>query len=381
MKFKGSRAEAVEELNHFIENNLLEYSKLRNFDFGPQKRDNTSCLSPYVTHGLINEVEIINKSLKRFSFVKNEKFIQEVLWRVYWKGWLELRPNVWTDYLEELKDIKENFKDNKDYLDAIEGKTNIECFNEWVNELKEFNYLHNHTRMWFASIWIFTLNLPWQLGAEFFMKHLFDGDAASNTLGWRWVAGIQTQGKNYLATEWNIKKFTNDRFPNIKINEEAAPKITKKSYTITEKSFTNPHLLEDKMLLVFDNNLSMEFTEFKGHNFKKILIISNTNETRQIQLSENTINFKTLLIDDQLNRLKEKSITAEVIKIDELKNIKETVYALYPTVGENLDYLQLNELKNIEFIYREIDQFSWQFCNKGFFNFKNYIPKIVTKFN
>ena len=381
MYFKSSRAEAVEELNHFIENNLLEYSKLRNFDFGPQKRDNTSCLSPYVTHGLINEVEIINKSLKRFSFVKNEKFIQEVLWRVYWKGWLELRPNVWTDYLEELKDIKENFKDNKDYLDAIEGKTNIECFNEWVNELKEFNYLHNHTRMWFASIWIFTLNLPWQLGAEFFMKHLFDGDAASNTLGWRWVAGIQTQGKNYLATEWNIKKFTSNRFQNIKINEEAAPKITEKSYTITEKSFTNPLLLEDKMLLVFDNNLSMEFIEFKGHNFKKILIISNTNETRQIQLSENTINFKTLLIDDQLNRLKEKSITAEVIKIDELKNIKETVYALYPTVGENLDYLQLNELKNIEFIYREIDQFSWQFCNKGFFNFKNYIPKIVTKFN
>ena len=132
---------------------------------------------------------------------------------------------------------------------------------------------------------------------------------------------------------------------------------------------------------MFDNNLSMEFTDFKGHNFKKILIISNTNETRQIQLSENTVNFKTLLIDDQLNRLKKKSIAAEVIKIDELKNIKKPVYALYPTVGENLDYLQLSKLKNIEFIYREIDQFSWQFCNKGFFNFKNYIPKIVTKFN
>jgi deoxyribodipyrimidine photo-lyase len=381
MSFKFSRAEAIEELNQFIENNLLEYTKLRNFDFGPQKRDNTSCLSPYVTHGLINEIEIINKSLKKFSFMKNEKFIQEVLWRVYWKGWLELRPNVWTDYLQELKDIKDKFKNNKDYLNAIEGKTSFECFNEWVDELKKFNYLHNHTRMWFASIWIFTLNLPWQLGAEFFMKHLFDGDAASNTLGWRWVAGIQTQGKNYLATEWNIKKFTNNRFQNIKINEEAAPKIAEKIYSITEKKFGNPNLLEDKVLLVFDNNLSMEFIDFKSHNFKKILIISNTNETRQIQLSENTLNFKTLLINDQLNRLKEKSITAEVIKIDELKNFKEPVYALYPTVGENLDYLHLNELKNIEFIYREIDQFSWQFCNKGFFNFKSYIPKIVTKFN
>ena len=381
MSFKVSRVDAVAELNQFIENNLLEYSKLRNFDFGPQRRDNTSCLSPYVTHGLISEIEIINRSLKRFSFIKNEKFIQEVLWRVYWKGWLELRPNVWTDYLKELKDIKENFKDNKDYLDAIEGKTNIECFNEWVNELKKFNYLHNHTRMWFASIWIFTLNLPWQLGAEFFMKHLFDGDAASNTLGWRWVAGIQTLGKNYLATEWNIKKFTNNRLQNIKINEKAAPKIAEKIYSITEKSFTNPHLLDDKTLIVFDNNLSIEFTDFTNHNFKKILIISNTNETRQIQLSDNTIDFKNLLIHDQLNRLKEKSITAEVIKIDELKSMKEMVYALYPTVGENLDYLQLNQLKNIEFIYREIDQFSWPFCNKGFFNFKNYIPKIITKFN
>jgi len=381
MKFRVSRVEAVEELNQFIENNLLEYSKLRNFDFGPQKRDNTSCLSPYVTHGLIDEVEIINKSLKRFSFVKNEKFIQEVLWRVYWKGWLELRPNVWTDYLQELKDIKKNFKDNKDYLDAIEGKTSIECFNEWVNEIKKFNYLHNHTRMWFASIWIFTLNLPWQLGAEFFMKHLFDGDAASNTLGWRWVAGIQTQGKNYLATEWNIKKFTNNRFQNIKINEDAAPKIAEKIYSISERSFTNPHLLEDKILLVFDNNLSMEFGDFKSHNFKKILIISSTNETRQIQLSDNTENFKNLLINDQLNRLKKKSITTEVVKIDELKNIKEPVYALYPTIGENLDYLRLNQLTNIKFIYRELDQFSWQFCNKGFFNFKNHIPKIVTKFN
>jgi len=381
MSFKGSRVEALDELNHFIENNLLDYSKLRNFDLGPQKRDNTSCLSPYVTHGLVSEIEIINKSLKKFSFVKNEKFIQEVLWRVYWKGWLELRPNVWGDYLKELTDIKENFKDNKNYLDAIEGNTNIECFNEWVNELKNFNYLHNHARMWFASIWIFTLNLPWQLGAEFFMKHLFDGDAASNTLGWRWVAGIQTQGKNYLATEWNIKKFTNNRFQNIKINEVAEPKTTEKNYSIIEKSFSNPALLEDKVLLIFDNSLSFEFADFKDQKFKKILIVSNKNENRQIKLSENTINFKTLLINDQLKRLKEKSIASDIIDISEVKNIDEKVYALYPTVGENLYYLELNQLNNIQFLYREIDQFSWQFCNKGFFNFKNYIPKIVTKFN
>ena len=231
MNFVASRATAIEKLNQFAEKNLIEYSRLRNFDYGPNNRSNISCLSPYITHGVISEFEIIKKSLSKFSFSKNEKFIQEVLWRTYWKGWLELRPNVWTDYLDELKKIRDEFKDNADYKNAIEGNTNLECFNEWVNELKKNNYLHNHARMWFASIWIFTLDLPWQLGAEFFMKHLFDGDAAANTLGWRWVAGIQTQGKNYLASEWNIKKFTNNRFNNIKLNESAPPIISNKTYS------------------------------------------------------------------------------------------------------------------------------------------------------
>ena len=174
MIFEASRAKAINKLDYFVENNLAEYSRLRNFDFGQESRSNVSCLSPYITHGIISEKEIIKKSLNKFSFTKNEKFIQEVLWRTYWKGWLELRPNVWNDYLIELRNTREEFKNNKDYLQAIEGKTNIECFNEWVNELKENNYLHNHARMWFASIWIFTLELPWQLGAEFFMQHLFD---------------------------------------------------------------------------------------------------------------------------------------------------------------------------------------------------------------
>ena len=378
MEFKTTRASAIENLDNFIKNNLGEYSKLRNFDFGPNKRSNTSCLSPYITHGVINEKEVISKSLERFSFSKNEKFIQEVLWRTYWKGWLELRSGVWDDYLLDLKRIKEEFKDNKSYLNAIEGNTNIECFNEWVNELKTYNYLHNHTRMWFASIWIFTLDLPWQLGAEFFMQHLYDGDTASNTLGWRWVAGIQTQGKHYLASEWNIKKFTNNRFENIKLNENAPPIISDKNYTILHKTFENPINIEEKNLLVFENNLAFEITDFAIQKFKKILLIDNKNENRNIKLSENVLNFKVSLIEEQKKRLEEKSINCEIIDINEIKNL-ESCYCLYPTVGENLDYINQNSLKNIEFLYRKLDQNSWKFCNKGFFNFKKYIPKIVEK--
>ena len=379
MIFEASRAKAVDKLNQFVENNLSEYSKLRNFDFGPDNRSNVSCLSPYITHGIINELELIDKSLKKFSFAKNEKFIQEVLWRTYWKGWLELRPNVWSDYLIELNNLRNEFKNNKDYLNAIEGKTDIECFNQWVNELKENNYLHNHTRMWFASIWIFTLGLPWQLGSEFFLKHLYDGDAASNTLGWRWVAGIQTQGKHYLASEWNIKKFTNNRFQNIEINENASPKVSEKSYSVIKREFNNPQNIEEKNLLIFENNLSFETTDFKENKFEKIYIVSNKNEHRSIKLSEKLVKFKSLLMDDQSQRLKDKSIDCEVIDISEIKNI-DNCYALYPNVGENLDYLNSNNLK-INFLYRNLDQLAWQYCNKGFFNFKNYIPKIISAFN
>ena len=379
MVFEASRAKAVDQLNNFIEQNLSDYSKLRNFDFGPDNRSNISCLSPYITHGIINELEVINKSLKKFSFVKNEKFIQEVMWRVYWKGWLELRPNVWSDYLIELGKVKDQFKNNQSYLDAIEGRTNVDCFNQWVIELKESNYLHNHTRMWFASIWIFTLELPWQLGAEFFMQHLYDGDTASNTLGWRWVAGIQTQGKHYLASEWNINKFTNNRFKNIKLNENAKPISSDKIYSVTNKSFENSEISEDKTLLIFENNMTFEFSDFKEHKFKKILLVSN-DTNRTIKLSEKVLKFKANLLEDQKTRLEEKSINCETININGLKDITEEGYALYPTVGENLDFIQNNQLKNIKFLYRKLDQFSWQYCNKGFFNFKNYIPKIIAKF-
>jgi len=379
MNFEPSRAKALDRLESFVENNLTEYSKLRNFDFGPDKRSNVSCLSPYITHGIVNEQEIIKKSLGKFSFSKNEKFIQEVLWRTYWKGWLELRPNVWSDYLTELIKIKENLKNNQNYKNAIEGKTKIDCFNQWVIELKENNYLHNHTRMWFASIWIFTLELPWQLGAEFFMQHLYDGDAASNTLGWRWVAGVQTQGKHYLASEWNIKKFTANRFNNIKLNENAPPKVSEKTYSIIKQDFSNPQNIEDKSLLIFDNNLSFEITDFQNYKFKKIYLISNENNNRSIKLGEKVLKFKSILIEDQKQRLKAKSIDYEMISISEIKDI-QNCYGLYPSVGENLDYLNLNNSK-ITFLYRKLDQYSWQYCNKGFFNFKNYIPKIISTFN
>ena len=112
---------------------------------------------------------------------------------------------------------------------------------------------------------------------------------------------------------------------------------------------------------------------------RKFYIISNKNENRCIKLSEKVLKFKSSLIQDQEQRFKNQSIDCEVIDISEIKKIEKAV-GLYPTIGENLDYLNSNTFK-INFLYRELDQNSWQYCNKGFFNFKNYIPKIISTLN
>ena len=378
MTIKPTRIEAKKNLTYFIEEKLVNYSKLRNFKIDIDDKTTTSNLSPYITHGILSENEVIRESLKKHSYLTSEKFIQEILWRIYWRGWLELRPQVWKNYLKNLKKLKDEFKDNKKYIQVTEGNSNIECFNDWVKELKESNYLHNHARMWFASIWIFTFNLPWELGAAFFMKYLYDGDTASNTLSWRWVAGIQTKGKHYLAKEWNIRKFTNEKYKKIAINENALPIKENIEYSIINKELKNQKIEGNKKLLIFENNLFFENSEYNDKIFEKIIIVKNDN--RKNSLCKKVINFKNDLINDQLNRLNKKSISCDIINIDDIKKIKEDFYIFYPYVGENLDLINLNNLTKVNFLYREIDLYAWQYCNKGFFNFKNYIPKIIQKF-
>jgi deoxyribodipyrimidine photo-lyase len=210
--FPPSRADAITRLVTFAPNAGHVYATGRNTDDGPDGTNHVSMLSPYLRHRLITEREVVQAVLSRHSMAAAEKYIQEVLWRTYWKGWLEMRPAVWTRFLEERDRAQNSFPNARAITAAENGITGIEGFDDWARELVETGYLHNHARMWFASIWIFTLRLPWALGADFFLRHLVDADAASNTLSWRWVAGLQTAGKTYLASADNIARYTNGRF-------------------------------------------------------------------------------------------------------------------------------------------------------------------------
>ena len=206
--FPPSRAEALRRLAHFIPKAGSAYAAGRNTDSGPDQQGAVSKLSPYLRYRLLTEQETVAEVLGRHSLTAAEKFVQEVLWRTYWKGWLEMRPEIWSRYLAGRDADRERFHDTHALADAEAGRTGIEGFDDWARELVTTGYLHNHARMWFASIWVFTLRLPWTLGADFFLRHLIDADPASNTLSWRWVAGLQTPGKTYLARADNIAHYT-----------------------------------------------------------------------------------------------------------------------------------------------------------------------------
>ena len=104
MKLEPDLEFAQDKLNHFIEHNLHEYAYKRNYDYGPENRSNISHLSPFISHRLLYEFDIAKKVLSKFPYLKVEKFIQEIFWRTYWKGWLELRPDVWDDFKTSLND-------------------------------------------------------------------------------------------------------------------------------------------------------------------------------------------------------------------------------------------------------------------------------------
>ncbi len=170
---------------------------------------NVSRLSAALRYRLLLEDEVVSDTLRTHEFHAVEKWLQEVCWRRYWKGWLEMRPDVWTSGRRRVRQLNETLPEAvmQRARAVAAGESGVACMDAIARELIATGYLHNHARMWWASFWIHVERLPWELGADVFFRHLLDADPASNTLSWRWVAGLQTPGKTYLVRQSNIEKY------------------------------------------------------------------------------------------------------------------------------------------------------------------------------
>ena len=380
---------AKETLINFINKGLSDYSKNRNFDNGLENRSNVSLLSPFIRKRIIHEEEVILSALKFHSYNKIEKFIQEVFWRTYWKGWLEGRPQVWFEYQNNLKKIRTELPNNnfkKDYTKAINGQTGINCFDNWVNELSEYGYLHNHARMWFASIWIFTLNLPWELGADFFYRNLLDADPASNTLSWRWVAGLHTPGKFYLAREENIEKYSNYSFKGkIQLKKKISAPIHQQ-INYTTPLFNNFEFDEINYFLLNPTCLSYKDSFIKKIKNKRILYIDLFSNNQD---SKNKIDFNKNAISEYISFLKKNQI--DVIELDDFKELtinsdngSFSFCTPYPGIGFEKDEIEKKSKENkitVNYLLDPYDLKCWPYAKSGFFKFKNNIEKIINTFS
>ena len=390
--FQSSLKEAQAFQDFYLPDTGSYYRDNRNYSYDfANNKNTTSLLSPYIRYRLISEEDIIKKTLSINPFIKTEKFIQEIYWRTYWKGWLEYRPDVYDDYLTQRNELLKNISDTIKFQKAINGETHLTFFNDWVKKLKEDGYLHNHVRMWFASIWIFTLDLPWQLGANFFMENLLDGDPASNTLSWRWVAGIQTKGKHYLARKNNIIKYANINIKeDIKLNEKAVCIEENKSYFPKDLFFDNTTTNDlDSIVIPTDELNFIENNKYKFKNIFSGIPLNDYNDHKFSQKVKDHIKKITISNFKDNNFYKNYEYVIYFENYYELfknwikkKNIKNIALP-YVTKGnwKNIYKNLILDNPSINFVYlhRNYDIEAWKFANKGFFNFKKHIPELISK--
>ena len=405
--YPATREAGLARLRDFVGRAGEEYASRRNHVPGT-----VSGLSPYIRHRLVSEEEVAREVLARHSFAAAEKFLQEVCWRTYWKGWLEMRPEVWFRYLNDLHVLRSHMAVEPDFAESVqraeEGKTGLDCFDDWSRELREKGYLHNHVRMWFASIWIHTLRLPWQLGADFFMRHLLDGDPASNTLSWRWVCGLQTQGKVYLATAENIERFTEGRHAPYGLLASEAPPIPA-DHPIPKPQLLEPrdlyHPGEKTVLIVTEEDLSPEQWPITKRDIEGVILIdlddldaSGADGTHP--LTSFVSSFRSQALESTNVRLQasgyppvtlvkgsgeECRASLQSLLTTHLTEGKPTFTMMRPSVGTIRSRIEpmvaqfVEEGISVRSLRRDWDETLWPHATHGFFRFKEQIPSVLQR--
>ncbi len=383
-----TRAAALARLADFTPRMGRIYAAGRNHDPGPGERRDVSLLSPHVRHRLVTEQEVVAAAVARHGPQAAEKFIQEVFWRSYWKGWLEQRPSVWTRFLAERDRALADPPPG--YEAALRGQTGIDCFDAWVRELVETGWLHNHARMWFASIWIFTLRLPWTLGADLFLRHLLDADAASNTLSWRWVAGMQTRGKHYVARAENIARYTGGRFdPRGQLDEDPESLDDGPAPPPSPILPVAPPPDGPALLLLHEDDLHPESLELGPAKIVAVAAVAAPQARSPQGCAPAAAAFTEAAVDDAINRAGAQfGVPAQRVGIAEVAGVAEyhaARFVVMPHAPVGWTTQALAALGpalaargiGLHVVRRAWDARCWPHATRGFFAFRENIPRLL----
>ncbi len=384
--FPLTREAALRRLDDFLPEAGAAYARLRNKENGPGGHVHVSRLSAALRRRLVSEEEVVNAVVDRHGLSQAEKFVSEVFWRTYWKGWLEQRPSLWADYGRALDRAKCELEASSPlgtrYTAAVKASTGIDCFDAWVLELAKTGYLHNWARMQFASIWIFTLGLPWELGAAFMFDRLVDADPASNTLSWRWVAGLHTAGKAYLADAERIKAMTGGRYAPRDLSRTA--RIPADTLHVPPPSPLRRERAADPaaptLLLLTAEDLSVEeMQDLRRLPVKAIAVLKSGNVWDQVALSDGLARASRVWPEAAVvgslspAEIPEAALTHDCLQVVTaflpVGPIAEAIAPVRPALTQR--GIALAEPM------RDWDRRSWPHCRKGFFALKQMIPALV----
>ena len=370
--FIPTRAEALSRLSDFTPMMGRSYTLGRNTDRGEGRQD-VSLLSPYLRRRLVTEAEVVAAAQGGHGELA-DPFVTQVVWRGYFKGWLEQHPSVWDDYLAQLRAGENRLATQgglrRIYHDACEGRTGIDCFDHWAHELVATGWLHNHARMWFASIWIFTLRLPWSLGAAFFLRHLLDGDPASNTLSWRWVAGLHTKGKHYVARAENIARFTDGRFnPAGQLDEEAECLVESGDHPLVRLAASGEVPPGRFALLLHDDDLSPQSVHPRLREAEQVAVFNAT------QGAPGVAGFVSGAIDDLVERLNRPVVRLQADEVAAWVPAQGLpMVTPWAPVGQAATIIRDLDLNRIR---RGWDSTIWPHAGKGFFQLRRLLPGLL----
>jgi hypothetical protein len=381
-----TRATALARLREFAPKAGAHYARLRNLDMGPGGHQHVSRLSAALRRRLISEPEVVSAVVDEHGLNASEKFISEVFWRTYWKGWLEQRPSVWAAYIRAVDQEEQKLVRDRgrmiSFSQAAEGRSGIDCFDAWAAELRDTGYLHNWARMQFASIWIFTFGLLWELGAAHMFKRLIDADPASNTLSWRWVAGLHTKGKAYLADAERIRAMTQGRFSPQGLARRAL--IPAESIDIPSVSAPRPVVRPQpgvpSLLLLTVEDLSLEtLLQINALSIDALAVLEGDSEADAIALADGLARARQQWPDAQvLGALSAAEVSAAIAA-----DCRQIVTGFAP-VGPVADRLAaLRTAAEPEGMpttehQRAWDVQAWPHCRKGFFALKEKIPMLLS---
>ena len=320
---------SISEIHRRIQSiNPIQYRATRNFGNGAITQ-----LSPYISRGAISTSSIF-EHLKTLGlqWFDIEGLVQQLAWRDYFQNvWKVEKDGIFSD----LKQPQENVESTGIPTAILKGETGIQILDEAVKTLYETGYLHNHLRMYLASICCNIAHCHWSEPAKWLYSNLLDGDLASNHLSWQWVAG-SFSNKKYFANQDNLNKYFGgtqkgtfldvDYFDFETLKTPDLLKETQHFNGRTSLDFIQNDKILNEKTLVF-NYYNLDFAWHENETFQRILLLEPT-FFGEFPVSEKCLDF-ALALSKNIPDLK--IFVGEFSALNEIISTENICYKEHPT--------------------------------------------------